>query len=144
MPLSIFYYSFLIVLNNFLIKLDFLTIIIVTNDDIDTANGVFDSRLIFTPTTSGTYYLSAGSYSANPNKDNSGAYSLTVTLTKETTPTDPTTPTTPDPGVGPDIEGTNRSETVNGTEQGETISGLGGARYDQRTRRRRYLRIRTR
>ena len=109
-----------------MIKLDFLTIIIVTNDDIDTANGVFDSRLIFTPTTSGTYYLSAGSYSANPNKDNSGAYSLTVTLTKETTPTDPTTPTTPDPGVGPDIEGTNRSETVNGTEQGETISGLGG------------------
>ena len=107
---------------------------IVTNDDIDTANGVFDSRLIFTPATSGTYYLSAGSYSANPNKDNSGAYSLTVTLTKETpttptTPTDPatpTTPTTPDPGVGPDIEGTNRSETISGTEQGETISGLGG------------------
>ena len=102
---------------------------IVTNDDIDTANGVFDSRLIFTPTTSGTYYLSPGSYSANPNKDNSEAYSLMVTLTKETTPTDPTTPTTPttpNPGVGPDIEGTNRSETVNGTEQGETISGLGG------------------
>ena len=102
---------------------------IVTNDDIDTANGVFDSRLIFTPAISGTYYLSAGSYSANPNKDNSGAYSLTVTLTKETTPTDPTTPTTPttpDPGVGPDIEGTNRSETVTGTEQGESISGLGG------------------
>ena len=93
----------------------------------------FDSRLVYTATASGTYYLSAGSYSAKPNKDNSGAYSLTVTLTKETPttpptdPTDPTTPTTPtDPGVGPDITGTNRSETINGTEQGETISGLGG------------------
>ena len=45
---------------------------ILTNDDIDTANRVFDSKLIFTPTTSGAYYLSAGSYAANPNKDNSG------------------------------------------------------------------------
>ena len=51
------------------------------NDDIDTANRIYDSELEFTPTTTGTYYLSASSYSANPNRDNSGAYTLTVVST---------------------------------------------------------------
>lgn len=38
----------------------------------------------FTPDFSGTYYISAGSYSGNPNRDNSGDYSLTVALDGET------------------------------------------------------------
>ena len=105
---------------------------IITNDDIDTAGGIFDSRLVYTPTVSGVYYLSASSYSANPNRDNSGTYTLTVTLSKDETP-DPGTPDpgTPDPGdggPGPDITGSNRGETLRGTDRGESISGRG---FDQ-------------
>ena len=106
--------------------------LVAENDDINTAGRIYDSELEFTPTTTGTYYLSAGSYSANPNRDNSGAYTLTVVLSDGTTPTDPTDPTpppdpTPDPTPGPDITGTNASETLRGTEQGETIEGRGGS-----------------
>ncbi|MCY4361383.1 MAG: hypothetical protein OXE42_04230 [Gammaproteobacteria bacterium] len=109
--------------------------LVAENDDIDTAGRIYDSELEFTPTSTGTYYLSASSYSANPNRDNSGAYTLTVVLSDGSTPTDPTDPTdptpppdpTPDPTPGPDITGTNASETLNGTEQGETIYGLGGS-----------------
>ena len=53
---------------------------IATNDDIDTANGIYNSQLTYTPTAGGAYYISADSYTANPNKDNSGAYSLRVAL----------------------------------------------------------------
>ena len=82
--------------------------LIATNDDIDTAGGRYDSELIYTATYSGAYYLSAGSYTANPGEDNSGAYTLTVV-----------------PGKGPDINGSYRAEILNGTNQGEIINGLG-------------------
>ena len=100
---------------------------IITNDDIDTAARIFDSKLIYTATVSGTYYLSASSYSANPNRDNSGDYTLTVTITKVTTPDPGTPPDDGDTGRGSDITGTNRSETLDGTDQGESIAGLGGS-----------------
>ena len=101
--------------------------LLAENDDIDTAGRNYDSELEFTPTSTGTYYLGASSYSANPNRDNSGAYTLTVVLSDGSTPTDPTDPTPPpDPTPGPDITGTNASETLRGTEQGETIEGRGG------------------
>ena len=103
--------------------------VLAENDDINTAARIYDSELEFTPTSTGTYYISASSYAANPNRDNSGAYSLTVVLADGTTPPDPTPPdpTPPDPTPAPDITGTNASETLRGTEQGETISGLGGS-----------------
>ena len=85
---------------------------IVTNDDIDTANQIYDSQLVYTATTSGTYYLSASSYTSNPNRDNSGAYELTVEDYELV--------------VGTSIKGTNASNRLTGTSAGEKISGLGG------------------
>lgn len=51
---------------------------ILTNDDIDAANRIFDSRLTFTVLASDTYFISASSYTSNPNTDNSGAYTILV------------------------------------------------------------------
>ena len=51
---------------------------VAVNDDVDFAAGNLFSMLAFTPDTSGVYYLSAGSYSANPNQENWGDYRLTV------------------------------------------------------------------
>ena len=65
--------------------------LIAENDDIDTAGRIYDSELEYTATRTGTYYLSATSYSANPTRDNSGAYSLTVVRSDGTTPPGPDT-----------------------------------------------------
>ena len=51
---------------------------VAENDDVDFAAGNLFSMLAFTPETSGVYYLSAGSYSANPNQENWGDYRVTV------------------------------------------------------------------
>ena len=51
---------------------------ILTNDDIDAENRVFDSRLTFTVLAGGAYYISAASYARNPGTDNSGTYSILV------------------------------------------------------------------
>ena len=42
---------------------------ILTNDDIDAENRIFDSRLTFTVHVSATYYISAASYTSNPSTD---------------------------------------------------------------------------
>ena len=103
------------------------------NDDIDTEKKIYDSELTVSITFTGAYYLSAGSYTANPDRDASGAYALTVNLAGTTTPppTDPDPGTdpdpTPDPGSDSTITGTNSAETLNGTNRGETIRGLGGS-----------------
>ena len=106
------------------------------NDDIDTAGRNYNSELTYTAAYTGTFYLSASSYSANPNRDNSGAYELTVILEGGSTTTPDPTPDpgpgpgpdpTPDPGAGPEITGTNGSETLRGSEQHETLKGLGGS-----------------
>ena len=49
------------------------------NDDIDTDTGNYYSQLVFTPESSGTYYVSITAYTANPALDNAGGYALTVT-----------------------------------------------------------------
>ena len=51
---------------------------IATNDDVDTGEKPANSELIFTAPAEGVYYISAGSYTGNPNQDNSGAYTITV------------------------------------------------------------------
>ena len=83
-----------------------------TNDDIDTANQIYDSELVYTATTSGTYYLSASSYTSNPTRDNSGAYELTVVEYEEV--------------VDTSIRGTNGSNRLTGSNDAEKIFGLGG------------------
>ena len=87
---------------------------IVTNDDIDTANRVYDSELIYTATATGTYYISASSYTSNPTQDNSGAYTLMVAEHDGRT------------ASGADITGSNSSERLTGTNEAEVIRGLGG------------------
>ena len=41
---------------------------VAINDDVDRAAGNLDSELRFSPESSGVYYISASSYSANPNQ----------------------------------------------------------------------------
>ena len=93
------------------------------NDDIDVTKGILDSQLMVTAKTSGVYYISASSFTANPNKDNSGAYTIMV---KEIEVDTPTTPVTPSTDTGDAINGTPGNNTLPGTNQGETINGLGG------------------
>lgn len=90
---------------------------ILTNDDIDAANRVFDSRLTFTVLTGGTYYISAGAYTRNPGTDNSGAYTIAVEEIEAVTVIDGT------------ITGTSRGNNLTGTDAVETILGLGGNDY---------------
>ncbi len=87
---------------------------IITNDDIDAANRIFDSRLSFTVLVSDTCYISAGSYTSNPNTDNSGAYMITVEEIEVVTTIDNT------------ITGTSGSNSLTGADDGENIYGLGG------------------
>ena len=90
---------------------------VLTNDDIDAANRVFDSRLTFTVLAGATYYISAASYTGNPGTDNSGAYTITVEEIEAVTVIDGT------------ITGTSRGNSLTGTDAVETILGLGGNDY---------------
>ena len=51
---------------------------VAMNDDVDRSAGNLFSMLDFTPESSGTYYISATSYSANPNQENWGDYRVSV------------------------------------------------------------------
>ena len=48
------------------------------NDDVDYAAGKVNSLVMYTPAMSGAYYIGAGAYGGNPNRDNSGRYQVTV------------------------------------------------------------------
>ena len=91
--------------------------LVLTNDDIDAANRVFDSRLTFTVLASDIYYISAASYTGNPATDNSGAYTIAVEEIEVVTVIDGT------------ITGTSRGNSLTGTGEVETIHGLGGNDY---------------
>ena len=90
---------------------------ILTNDDIDAENQVFDSRLTFTVLASDTYYISAAAYTSNPGTDNSGTYSILVEEIEVVTTIDGT------------ITGTSGGNSLTGTGDGESIYGLGGNDY---------------
>ena len=84
---------------------------VAINDDVDRAAGNLDSELRFSPEGSGVYYISAGSYSANPNQDNWGDYRLTVfTL-----------------GSADVIEGSNGADEMVGTGDDDEFEGGPGA-----------------
>ena len=86
--------------------------LVAMNDDIDTEKRIYDSELTVTITFTDTYYLSAGSYTSNPNLDNSGAYALTVNEAVG------------DAAVG--IRGTDSGDSLVGTNSAEKIYGLAG------------------
>ena len=90
---------------------------LLTNDDIDAANRIFDSRLTITVLAGGTYYISAASYTSNPGTDNSGAYTILVEEIEVVTRIDDT------------ITGTGRGNNLTGTDEVEKIFGLGGNDY---------------
>ena len=52
--------------------------LLASNDDIDVGVGNLNSMLMFSPDSSGTFYISAGSYSISSLQDNSGDYVVTV------------------------------------------------------------------
>ena len=100
---------------------------IAMNDD--TEDGL-DSSLMFTPEVSDTYYISVSTYRSNPELDNSGSYTVSVTGMVV------------DPTMGMAINGTERVEAdttvtpnvayvsgndkLSGTAVNETINGLSG------------------
>ena len=97
------------------------------NDDTEEGLG---SMLEFTPGEDGTYYISVSTYRNNPNLDNSGSYTVSVTGMVV------------DPSVGKEIMGTDRVEDdtttadvneyvsgndkLKGTDTDDEINGLGG------------------
>ncbi len=84
---------------------------VAMNDDVDRAAGNLGSELRFSPESSGVYYISAGSYSANPNRENWGDYRLTVfTL-----------------GSADVITGTDGPDVMTGTEGDDEFEGSPGA-----------------
>ncbi len=48
------------------------------HDDVDYAAGMVNSKLMFSPEVTATYYLSVGAFTGNPTQDNSGRYQLAV------------------------------------------------------------------
>ena len=101
------------------------------NDDDSGMGGVSPgSKLVFTPEVSDTYYISVSTYRSNPNLDNSGSYTVSVTGVVV------------DPTMGMAINGTERVEAdtnavppvayvsgndkLSGTAVNETINGLSG------------------
>ena len=84
------------------------------NDDVEGEKGNLNSSTQFAPEVSGTYYISAGAYTGNPELDTDGAYSVTVTAVEL------------DPTLGVAIEGTEMADKLRGTDKSEKIVGMGG------------------
>ena len=61
---------------------------VAVNDDVDFVAGNLFSMVSFSPVSNGVYYISASSYTANPNQQNWGDYRLTVSNPGGTAPMD--------------------------------------------------------
>ena len=101
---------------------------VAANDDADFAAGQLDSRLSFTPDSSGVYYLSAGLYLGNPAQDHTGAYTLTLV-----DPEAGDTGTPVDGGIDlggsdghDDLRGGAGDDTLRGGPGNDSLLGLGG------------------
>ena len=101
---------------------------VAVNDDADFAAGQLDSRLSFTPDSSGIYYLSAGLYLGNPAQDHTGAYTLTLV-----DPEAGDTGTPVDGGIDldgsdghDDLRGGAGDDTLRGGAGNDTLLGFGG------------------
>ena len=91
--------------------------LIKQNDDTDGTMGDMDgldSTFQFIPEVDGTYYISAGAYTGNPEHDTKGDYTVAVTAMAV------------DPTQGDPIEGTAMADKLRGTDKHEEITGLGG------------------
>ena len=102
------------------------------NDDDSGMGGVSPgSKLEFTPEVSDTYYISVSTYRSNPQLDNSGEYTVTVTGVV-VDPADGTammgTPRVvdPEPDVDPVIEYVSGNDKLTGTDNNDELLGLSG------------------
>lgn len=84
---------------------------VAVNDDVDREAGNLDSRLRYSPESSGVYYISAGSYAANPNQENWGDYRVSVVNL----------------GSADVIEGSNGADDMTGTPGDDVFEGSAGA-----------------
>lgn len=92
---------------------------VAVNDDADFAAGQLDSRLSFTPDSSGVYYLSAGLYLGNPAQDHAGEYILTLV-----DPEAGDTGRPVDEGVeGVDISGSDGNDDLRGGPGNDNLRG---------------------
>ena len=92
---------------------------VAVNDDSDFAAGQLDSRINFTPDSSGVYYLSAGLYLGNPAQDHAGAYTLTLV--------DPEAGDTGTRiGGGIDLDGSDGHDDLRGGAGHDTLRGGAG------------------
>ena len=82
------------------------------NDDIKGGEGNLNSEFQFIPEVSGTYYISAGTFTDNLGSVNKGAYTVTVTEMVA--------------GLPDPIDGTDGDDKLRGTENGERITGNDG------------------
>ena len=101
---------------------------VAVNDDSDFAAGQLDSRINFTPDSSGVYYLSAGLYLGNPAQDHAGAYTLTLV-----DPEAGDTGTPIDKGIdiggsdgNDDLRGGAGDDILRGGAGNDSLQGLGG------------------
>ena len=110
------------------------------NDDDSSMGGVSPgSKLEFTPDVSDTYYISVSTYRSNPELDNSGSYTVTVTGvvvdptmgmavngTERVMADDTTTPPTLYASGNDKLKGTAVDETINGLSGDDTLYGMAG------------------
>ncbi|MCY4360893.1 MAG: pre-peptidase C-terminal domain-containing protein [Gammaproteobacteria bacterium] len=101
---------------------------VAVNDDADFAAGQLDSRINFTPDSSGVYYLSAGLYLGNPAQDHAGEYTLTLV-----DPEAGDTGTPIDKGIdiggsdgNDDLRGGAGDDILRGGAGNDSLQGLGG------------------
>ena len=101
---------------------------VAMNDDVDLDAGNLFSMVNFSPGSSGTYYISAGSYTANPSQENWGDYRLTVSNPGGS---DAETETDQDDGMSEEgdisIKGTDAADIMTGTDGDDTFEGSPGA-----------------
>ena len=97
------------------------------------------SKLVFTPEVSDTYYISVSTYRSNPNLDNSGSYTVSVTGvvvdptmgmaingTERVMADDTATPPVAYASGNDKLSGTAVNETINGLSGDDTLNGMGG------------------
>ena len=111
---------------------------VAINDDVDLAAGNLFSMVSFTLDSSGTYYISATSYTANPSQENWGDYRVTVSnpggsdpMVEDSDMVDESTTMTEEDGDEPDVvlgdvfEGGPGSDVITGGPGNDELYGLG-------------------
>ena len=91
------------------------------NDDADVATGKLNSTVTYSPDATGIYFISAGTYTANPNTDYSGDYLVTVIDDNDSN----VLPEEEDPDIEL-VTGSAQDDILVGTPGRDRLEGLGG------------------